>query len=102
LPDQKFSRRGWVTYRRDVNIKEIFWSLKSVRVSIDQRRKVGFGLGEGKSQKLSLSPLCFSKNFGKNIMGGPRQFFLIFSKIILFIMFFSADYAKNQDKKSAP
>uniref|UniRef100_A0A914E8E8 SERRATE/Ars2 N-terminal domain-containing protein n=1 Tax=Acrobeloides nanus TaxID=290746 RepID=A0A914E8E8_9BILA len=33
LPDQKFSRRGWVTYRRDVNIKEIFWSLKSVRVA---------------------------------------------------------------------
>ncbi|KAH7727903.1 arsenite-resistance protein 2 containing protein [Aphelenchoides avenae] len=32
IPEQKFLRRGWVTFRRDVNIKEIFWQLKSARI----------------------------------------------------------------------
>lgn len=33
LNEQKNQRRGWVTYRRDINIKEIFWSLKGAKVS---------------------------------------------------------------------
>ncbi|VDD92280.1 unnamed protein product [Enterobius vermicularis] len=32
LPDRKFFRRGWVTFRRDVNIKEICWNLNNFRV----------------------------------------------------------------------
>nr|CDP96690.1 Bm3078, isoform a [Brugia malayi] len=32
VPDRKFYRRGWVTFRRDVNIKEICWNLNSVRI----------------------------------------------------------------------
>ncbi|VDN07182.1 unnamed protein product [Thelazia callipaeda] len=32
VPDRKFHRRGWVTFRRDVNIKEICWNLNSVRI----------------------------------------------------------------------
>ncbi|KAF6197642.1 hypothetical protein GE061_008608, partial [Apolygus lucorum] len=31
-PEQHWFRRGWVTFRRDVNIKEICWNLNSVRV----------------------------------------------------------------------
>ncbi|KHN86405.1 Serrate RNA effector molecule -like protein [Toxocara canis] len=32
LPERKFYRRGWVTFRRDVNIKEICWNLNGVRI----------------------------------------------------------------------
>uniref|UniRef100_A0A158R582 Serrate RNA effector molecule homolog n=1 Tax=Syphacia muris TaxID=451379 RepID=A0A158R582_9BILA len=32
LPDRKFFRRGWVTFRRDVNIKEICWNLNNFRI----------------------------------------------------------------------
>ncbi|BET00364.1 Serrate RNA effector molecule homolog [Nesidiocoris tenuis] len=31
-PEQHWYRRGWITFRRDVNIKEICWNLNSVRV----------------------------------------------------------------------
>lgn len=34
LPDRKFFRRGWVTFRRDVNIKEICWNLNNFRVTL--------------------------------------------------------------------
>uniref|UniRef100_A0A1I7WHR2 RRM domain-containing protein n=1 Tax=Heterorhabditis bacteriophora TaxID=37862 RepID=A0A1I7WHR2_HETBA len=34
IPDRKFFRRGWATYKRDVNIKEICWNLNSIRVSV--------------------------------------------------------------------
>jgi hypothetical protein len=30
--ESKFQRRAWVSFRRDVNIKEIFWGLKSEKV----------------------------------------------------------------------
>lgn len=33
VPERKFARRGWATYRRDVNIKEITWNINTVRVS---------------------------------------------------------------------
>ncbi|VDN60471.1 unnamed protein product [Dracunculus medinensis] len=32
LPERKFYRRGWVTFRRDVNIKEICWNLNNIRI----------------------------------------------------------------------
>ncbi|MFH4979600.1 hypothetical protein AB6A40_006309 [Gnathostoma spinigerum] len=32
VPDRKWYRRGWVTFRRDVNIKEICWNLNNVRI----------------------------------------------------------------------
>ncbi|VDK45567.1 unnamed protein product [Anisakis simplex] len=32
LPERKFYRRGWITFRRDVNIKEICWNLNGVRI----------------------------------------------------------------------
>lgn len=32
MPDRRFYRRGWVTFRRDVNIKEICWNLNSIRL----------------------------------------------------------------------
>lgn len=35
LPERRWFRRGWVTFDRDVNIKEICWNLNSVRVSFN-------------------------------------------------------------------
>ncbi|XP_027848833.2 serrate RNA effector molecule homolog isoform X2 [Aphis gossypii] len=32
LPERRWFRRGWVTFDRDVNIKEICWNLNSVRL----------------------------------------------------------------------
>lgn len=34
LGERRWFRRGWVTFRRDVNIKEICWHLNNVRVWI--------------------------------------------------------------------
>ncbi len=34
LPERKFYRRGWVSYRRDVNIKDICWKLNGIRVRL--------------------------------------------------------------------
>ncbi|XP_014677659.1 PREDICTED: serrate RNA effector molecule homolog [Priapulus caudatus] len=31
-PERKFFRRGWVTFSRDVNIKEICWNLNNIRL----------------------------------------------------------------------
>ncbi|XP_014260157.1 serrate RNA effector molecule homolog isoform X2 [Cimex lectularius] len=31
-PEQHWIRRGWVTFRRDVNIKEICWNINNIRV----------------------------------------------------------------------
>lgn len=33
LVDRRWFRRGWVSFRRDVNIKEICWNLNNIRVS---------------------------------------------------------------------
>lgn len=30
----RFFRRGWVTFDRSVNIKEICWNLQNIRVSV--------------------------------------------------------------------
>ncbi|CAD6194737.1 unnamed protein product [Caenorhabditis auriculariae] len=32
ISERKFYRRGWATFKRDVNIKEICWNLNSVRI----------------------------------------------------------------------
>ncbi|CAB3407324.1 unnamed protein product [Caenorhabditis bovis] len=32
IAERKFYRRGWATFKRDVNIKEICWNLNSVRI----------------------------------------------------------------------
>ncbi|CDW52636.1 serrate RNA effector molecule [Trichuris trichiura] len=32
LQERRFYRRGWVTFRREVNVKEICWNLSSIRV----------------------------------------------------------------------
>ncbi|KAI8483700.1 hypothetical protein Bbelb_384920 [Branchiostoma belcheri] len=32
-PDRKFYRRGWITFDRSVNIKEICWNLQNIRLS---------------------------------------------------------------------
>lgn len=34
LPERRWFRRGWVTFRRDVNIKDICWNLNNIRVSL--------------------------------------------------------------------
>lgn len=31
-PERRFFRRAWVTFERDVNIKEICWNLNNIRV----------------------------------------------------------------------
>uniref|UniRef100_A0A1I7SMA9 Serrate RNA effector molecule homolog n=1 Tax=Bursaphelenchus xylophilus TaxID=6326 RepID=A0A1I7SMA9_BURXY len=33
LADQKFQRRAWVTFKRDVKIKDIFWNMKNAKFS---------------------------------------------------------------------
>lgn len=33
LPERRWFRRGWVTFRREVNIKDICWNLNNIRVS---------------------------------------------------------------------
>lgn len=33
LVERRWFRRGWVSFRRDVNIKEICWNLNNIRVS---------------------------------------------------------------------
>jgi len=32
-PERRWFRRGWVSFERQVNIKEICWSLNNIRVS---------------------------------------------------------------------
>ncbi|KRZ10422.1 Serrate RNA effector molecule -like protein [Trichinella zimbabwensis] len=32
LPDRRFYRRGWVSFRRDVNVKEICWKISNIRL----------------------------------------------------------------------
>ncbi|XP_003368415.1 arsenite-resistance protein 2-like protein [Trichinella spiralis] len=32
LPDRRFYRRGWVSFRRDVNVKEICWKITNIRL----------------------------------------------------------------------
>ena len=32
-PERRFFRRGWVTFDRTVNIREICWTLTNIRVS---------------------------------------------------------------------
>ncbi|XP_059607490.1 serrate RNA effector molecule homolog isoform X2 [Phlebotomus argentipes] len=32
LPERRWFRRGWVTFKRDVNIKEICWNLNNIRL----------------------------------------------------------------------
>jgi len=34
LPERRWFRRGWVTFDRDVVIKEVCWNLNTVRVSL--------------------------------------------------------------------
>lgn len=34
LPERRWFRRGWVTFRREVNIKDICWNLNNIRVRI--------------------------------------------------------------------
>lgn len=34
LPERRWFRRGWVTFRREVNIKDICWNLNNIRVTI--------------------------------------------------------------------
>jgi hypothetical protein len=31
-PERRWFRRGWVTFERNVNIKEICWNLNNIRV----------------------------------------------------------------------
>lgn len=33
-PERRWFRRGWVTFKRDVNIKDICWNLNNIRVSV--------------------------------------------------------------------
>lgn len=35
LVERRWFRRGWVSFRRDVNIKEICWNLNNIRVSAE-------------------------------------------------------------------
>lgn len=32
-PERRFFRRGWVTFAKNVNIKDICWNLNNIRVS---------------------------------------------------------------------
>lgn len=33
-PERRWFRRGWVSFERQVNIKEICWSLNNIRVCL--------------------------------------------------------------------
>ena len=36
-PERRWFRRGWVTFKRDVNIKDICWNLNNIRVISDSK-----------------------------------------------------------------
>lgn len=33
-PERRFARRGWITFDRNVNVKDICWNLNNLRVSV--------------------------------------------------------------------
>ena len=35
-PERRFFRRGWATFAKNVNIKDICWNLNNIRVSKEQ------------------------------------------------------------------
>ena len=39
-PERRWFRRGWVTFERNVNIKEICWNLNNIRVWFHSNRFV--------------------------------------------------------------
>ncbi|XP_017591900.1 PREDICTED: serrate RNA effector molecule homolog, partial [Corvus brachyrhynchos] len=69
-PERRFFRRGWVTFDRSVNIKEICWSLQNIRVRFGAKpvspgcpRHVpnipsppGLGQGQGQGQGPGATP----------------------------------------------
>lgn len=40
LGERRWFRRGWVTFRRDVNIKEICWNLNNIRVCFALKNEI--------------------------------------------------------------
>uniref|UniRef100_A0AC34GKG5 Uncharacterized protein n=1 Tax=Panagrolaimus sp. ES5 TaxID=591445 RepID=A0AC34GKG5_9BILA len=66
LHDQKFIRHAWASYRRDVNVKDIFWSLKGVKlgntdlgtsVNRDIRRRIRWVNGIAKHRTIAQNDL---------------------------------------------
>jgi hypothetical protein len=66
IPEQKFSRHAWASYRRDVNVKEIFWGLKTVKlgnadlgtsVNRDLRRRIRWVNGITKHRTIAQNDL---------------------------------------------
>lgn len=44
LPERRWFRRGWVTFRRDVNIKDICWNLNNIRVRLNITNRVQWSI----------------------------------------------------------
>ena len=42
-PERRFFRRGWATFAKNVNIKDICWNLNNIRVSKEQLRALQHG-----------------------------------------------------------
>lgn len=66
IPDQKFTRHAWASFRRDVNVRDIFWRLKAVKlgdvdlgtsVNRDIRRRIRWVNGITKHRTVSQNDL---------------------------------------------
>jgi len=66
IPEQNFVRRAWATYKRNVNVKEIFWALKGVKigdadlgaaVNRDIRRRIRWVSGLAKHRQVTQNDL---------------------------------------------
>ena len=55
LPDRAFYRRGWVSFKRDVNIKDIAWNMGSVTVSSSLPANILMWMGSLKTLEVSVS-----------------------------------------------
>lgn len=67
----RFFRRGWVTFDRSVNIKEICWNLQNIRVS-------AAGGTVGKRKGGSLCPAGPLHDFVRLI---GRLFYILFDRV---------------------
>ena len=57
-PERRWFRRGWVTFERSVNIKEICWNLNNIRVSFDLKNRCSL-----KSNSLFGLISCVTRNW---------------------------------------
>ena len=70
-PERRFFRRGWVSFERNVNIKEICWNLNNIRlrdcdmgaiVNRDLSRRIRPVNGIAQHKQVSLVACCATLN----------------------------------------